>query len=92
MKKPTTFKGWQKLYPDSIKIEVSSNRFLSNIELVSLTFCPKSGAKVLQNTSTGSWTSNKGTKVINRAIVSKLAAGAQNEELNATSERPAPLK
>lgn len=67
-----TLKGWQKLYPDAIKIEAKGSIFLSDEYLKKIV--DKDGkAKVLQNTSTGMWSSKKGNQVTNRAIVSKMA-------------------
>jgi len=79
-KKPTTLKGWQKLYPDAIKIEATSNLFLNNKDFILLAFGKDAKAKVLQNTSTGTWSSKNGSKVTNRAIVSKLAAEKTQEQ------------
>jgi len=80
-KKPTTLKGWQKLYPDAIKIQCDYSSFLNDRSLIGLVFGKDAKAKVLQNTSTGTWSSKNGSRVVNRAIVSKLAA-QENKLIN----------
>lgn len=72
-KKPTTLKGWQKLYPDAIKITASGNKLLSDNEIIYHVYGPNVKAKVLQDTSSAVWSTKGGIKASIRAIVSKQA-------------------
>jgi len=79
-KRPTTLAGWQKVYPDAIQIKATSTKFLSNKQLRE--FADIEGkAVVLQDTSTGTWSSKSGQKVNIRAIVSKMAYKDENSTL-----------
>lgn len=70
--KTKTLKQWQKLYPDAIRVKAKANTFLSDEYLRKMV--DKDGkAKILQDTSYGSWSSGKGNTVYVNVIISKQA-------------------
>jgi len=73
-KKPTTLAGWQKLYPDAIRITAKANTFLSTKDLLALAYGTGEKGMVLSDRSHGTWSSKKGTIVNINVIVSKSAA------------------
>lgn len=79
-KRPTTFAGWQKIYPDAMQIKATGSKFLTDKQLKE--FADIEGkAVVLQDSSTGTWSSKSGSKVNIRAIVSKMAYKDENSTL-----------
>lgn len=69
-KKPKTLKGWQKLYPDAMRIKGTSKYLLSNKQIIELAYGAGAYGKVLLNNSWGTM-SLRGNKFNINAIVSQ---------------------
>ena len=71
IKKPTTLKGWQKLYPSAMRITAKASGLLSRKELITMAFGEGNG-KVLSDSSSATWSSKGGTKANINAIVCSM--------------------
>lgn len=71
--KPTTLVGWQKLYPDAIRIQASATSLFNDQQLIYHATGGNKG-KVLQDNSWATWSEKGGVKAKINAIVSIMAA------------------